>query len=75
MNPKAFVGLYVGFVTVTLMWFLYVVGGIHNKWQLFLFGWTIFTGYMPILIVLHGLDLFGFRTKLNTMLKKINRKL
>ncbi len=70
MNPKIFVSLYVGFVTLSLIWLLYVVEGIHNKWQLSLFVWAIIMGYMPIVIIIHGLNLFEFKTKLNRLLKR-----
>ncbi len=73
MNTKSFVGFYIGIVTSFLIWFLYIIDGIHNTEELFLFIWVIILGYMPIIIIIHGLDLFGFKTKLDRVLRRILR--
>lgn len=74
MNPKSFVGLCVGSVALILLVSLYEMNVIHNMGQLILLSMSMILGYMSAVMIIYGLNLFGFKTKLDKALKKINRE-
>lgn len=70
MNPKLFIGLLSGIPLLIVIYIIYIFGA-HNDWQLYLLLYMVLWCIISSSIIILSLDLFGFKTKIRTLLNRV----